>query len=220
MDVETDVPFVGKRRLAGVDADPHAHGRRRERPLRCGRRQHGVASTPEDAEEGVALRVDLGTAVCGGRCAYEAPVLRQRFRIGRAERIEQSRRPLDVGEEERDGTAGQVHAVMIAPGYTGRVALTKDDVIEAMRQVEDPELGMDIVDLGLLYDVEIDGSKVKLIHSLTSMGCPAGPMIQEDMHRVASEVPGVENVEIELTWDPPWTPEKMSDDAKFILGFG
>ena len=87
-------------------------------------------------------------------------------------------------------------------------------MIEALRQVEDPELGMDIVDLGLLYDVEIDGSKVKVIHSLTSMGCPAGPMIQEDIHRVASEVPGVENVEVELTWDPPWTPDKMSDDAE------
>ena len=97
---------------------------------------------------------------------------------------------------------------------------TREDVIEALRQVEDPELGMDIVDLGLLYDVEIDGSKVKLTHSLTSMGCPAGPMIQEDMYRVASELPGVDDVEIELTWDPPWTPDKMSDDAKFILGFG
>ena len=70
--------------------------------------------------------------------------------------------------------------------------MTKDDVVEALRQVEDPELGMDIVDLGLLYDVEIAGSKVKVIHSLTSMGCPAGPMIQEDIHRVASEIPGVE----------------------------
>jgi metal-sulfur cluster biosynthetic enzyme len=98
--------------------------------------------------------------------------------------------------------------------------LTKDDVVEAMRQVEDPELGMDIVDLGLLYDVDVEGSKVKVTHSLTSMGCPAGPMIQEDIYRVASELPGVEDVEIELTWDPPWTPDKMSDDAKFILGFG
>jgi metal-sulfur cluster biosynthetic enzyme len=97
---------------------------------------------------------------------------------------------------------------------------TKDEVIEAMRGVEDPELGMDIVDLGLLYDVEVDGPKVKVIHSLTSIGCPAGPMIQEDIHRTASEVPGVEEVEVELTWDPPWTPERMSDDAKFILGFG
>src|SRR4029077_10347986 len=98
--------------------------------------------------------------------------------------------------------------------------VTKDEVFEALHQVEDPELGMDIVELGLLYDAEIDGPKVKVIHSLTSMGCPAGPMIQEDIHRVVSELPGVTDVEIELTWDPPWTPERMSEDAKFILGFG
>ena len=98
--------------------------------------------------------------------------------------------------------------------------VTKDEVFEALHQVEDPELGMDIVELGLLYDAEIEGPKVKVIHSLTSMGCPAGPMIQEDIHRVVSELPGVDDVEIELTWDPPWTPERMSDDAKFIHGFG
>ena len=97
---------------------------------------------------------------------------------------------------------------------------TKDDVIEALRQVEDPELGMDIVDLGLLYDVEVEGGNVKVTHTLTSMGCPVGPMIQEDIDRVAREVPGVEAVDVELTFDPPWTPDKMSDDAKFILGFG
>ena len=97
---------------------------------------------------------------------------------------------------------------------------TRDDVLEALRGVEDPELGMDIVELGLLYDAEVQGPRVKVIYSLTSMGCPAGPMIQEDIVRVAREVPGVENVDIELTWDPPWTPERMSDDAKFILGIG
>jgi metal-sulfur cluster biosynthetic enzyme len=97
---------------------------------------------------------------------------------------------------------------------------TREEVYEALRQVEDPELGMDIVELGLLYDVEVYDHKVKVTHSLTSMGCPAGPMIQEDINRVAREVPGVEDVDIELTWDPPWTPERMSDDAKFILGIG
>ena len=100
------------------------------------------------------------------------------------------------------------------------MSVTKEDVFEALHQVEDPELGMDIVELGLLYDVEVDGPKVKVIHSLTSMGCPAGPMIQEDIVNVASAVEGVEEVEIELTWEPPWTPDRMSDDAKFILGFG
>jgi metal-sulfur cluster biosynthetic enzyme len=97
---------------------------------------------------------------------------------------------------------------------------TRDEVIEALRQVEDPELGMDIVDLGLLYDVELQGPRVKVTHTLTSMGCPVGPMIQEDIHRVASELEGVEAVDVELTWDPPWSPERMSEDAKFILGIG
>jgi metal-sulfur cluster biosynthetic enzyme len=97
---------------------------------------------------------------------------------------------------------------------------TRDEVMEALRQVEDPELGMDIVELGLLYDVEVEGPKVKVMHSLTSMGCPAGPMIQQDIDTFVRQVPGVEDVEIDLVWDPPWTPERMSDDAKFILGFG
>jgi metal-sulfur cluster biosynthetic enzyme len=97
---------------------------------------------------------------------------------------------------------------------------SKEDVFEALRAVEDPELGMDIVELGLLYDVEVDGTKVKVIHTLTSMGCPVGPMIQENVDQVVRAMPEVEDVEVELTWDPPWSPEKMSDDAKFILGFG
>ena len=97
---------------------------------------------------------------------------------------------------------------------------TKEEVTEALRQVEDPELGMDIVDLGLLYDVEVEDGKVKVVHTLTSMGCPVGPMIQQQIDEVTRTVPGVEEVEVELTWDPPWTPDKMSEDAKFILGFG
>jgi metal-sulfur cluster biosynthetic enzyme len=97
---------------------------------------------------------------------------------------------------------------------------TKDEVVEALRGVEDPELGMDIVELGLLYDVEVEGQRVKVIHTLTSMGCPVGPMIQENVDQIVRALPEVEDVEVELTWDPPWSPEKMSDDAKFILGFG
>jgi metal-sulfur cluster biosynthetic enzyme len=97
---------------------------------------------------------------------------------------------------------------------------TKGEITEALRQVEDPELGMDIVDLGLLYDVEVAGPRVKVTYSLTSMGCPAGPLIEQDIARVVQELPDVEAVDTELTFDPPWTPEKMSDDAKFILGIG
>jgi metal-sulfur cluster biosynthetic enzyme len=97
---------------------------------------------------------------------------------------------------------------------------SQEEVVEALRQVEDPELGMDIVELGLFYDAEIQGNDVKVTYSLTSMGCPAGPMIQEDIERAVSEIPGVESVQSELTFEPPWTPDRMSEDAKFILGFG
>jgi len=97
---------------------------------------------------------------------------------------------------------------------------TKEEIVEALHTVEDPELGMDIVELGLYYDVEIDGPKVKVIHSLTSMGCPVGPMIEEAIAETVATMPGVEEVQAELTWSPPWSPEKMSDDAKFVLGFG
>jgi metal-sulfur cluster biosynthetic enzyme len=100
------------------------------------------------------------------------------------------------------------------------MSLTSEAVFDALRVVEDPELGMDVVDLGLVYDVKVDGDAVSVIYSLTSMGCPAGAMIQEDIERVVRQIPGVEDVESELTFDPPWTPERMSDDAKFILGFG
>ena len=97
---------------------------------------------------------------------------------------------------------------------------TKDEVLEVLRTVEDPELGMDIVDLGLLYEVEIEDSKAKVLYSLTSMGCPAGPLIAQDIDAAVRQVEGIEDVELELTFDPPWTPDRMSDDAKFILGFG
>ena len=68
--------------------------------------------------------------------------------------------------------------------------------------------------------VELENGTVKVIHTLTSMGCPVGPMIQQQIDEVVRALPGVDDVEVELTWDPPWTPEKMSEDAKFILGFG
>jgi metal-sulfur cluster biosynthetic enzyme len=97
--------------------------------------------------------------------------------------------------------------------------VTPEAVWDALRVVEDPELGMDVVDLGLVYDVVIDGGSVAVTYSLTSMGCPAGAQIEQDIRDVVGSMAGVAEVTTELTFDPPWSPERMSDDAKFVLGF-
>ena len=97
---------------------------------------------------------------------------------------------------------------------------TKEEVVDALRVVEDPELGMDIVELGLLYDAEVEGPRVHVTFTLTSMGCPVGPLIEQQIRETVESMEGVQGVDTELTWEPPWSPEKMSDDAKFVLGFG
>ena len=98
----------------------------------------------------------------------------------------------------------------------------QDQIREAMKQVDDPELGINVVDLGLLYEVNVDEAtgKVELNMTLTSMGCPVGPMIQEQIVETVEAMSGIEKCEPNLVWDPAWTPERMSEDAKFILGFG
>jgi metal-sulfur cluster biosynthetic enzyme len=92
-------------------------------------------------------------------------------------------------------------------------------VLEALKDVIDPELGINIVDLGLVYDVAIQGGEVKITYTLTTMGCPIGPLIEEQMAKALAEVPGVERVEAEMVLRPPWSPELMSEEAKAALGF-
>ena len=97
--------------------------------------------------------------------------------------------------------------------------VTEEIVRDALNLVEDPELMMGIVDLGLVYDVQIEGPKVKVTFTLTSMGCPVGPWIAEQVDLTVRGIDGVEDVESELVFTPPWTPDLMSEDAKFALGF-
>src|SRR5437588_12854716 len=96
---------------------------------------------------------------------------------------------------------------------------TVDDVTEALTNVIDPELGLDFVELGLIYGVEIDQGHVHVTFTLTSPGCPIGPQVSEQLEEFVSELDGVQEVEPTMTFSPPWTPERMSDDAKFALGF-
>ncbi len=99
---------------------------------------------------------------------------------------------------------------------------SSDPVVEAvgsaLSRVEDPELGLDIVSLGLVYAVEREGDHVRVVHTLTSMGCPLGPVIEQDIADALALVEGVGSVEVQLVFEPPWSPEKMSDDARSLLG--
>jgi metal-sulfur cluster biosynthetic enzyme len=95
----------------------------------------------------------------------------------------------------------------------------REQVLDALHHVHDPELGINIVDLGLVYGVDIEGDTVHITYTLTTMGCPIGPMIEAEIKQLLSGVEGVENVDAEMVIRPPWTPEMMSDEAKAALGF-
>jgi metal-sulfur cluster biosynthetic enzyme len=94
-----------------------------------------------------------------------------------------------------------------------------DDVEEALANVIDPELGLDFVELGLVYGIEVDGSEVHIEFTLTSPGCPIGPQVSEQMEEFVGELEGVDKVTPRMTFSPPWTPDRMSEDAKFALGY-
>ena len=96
---------------------------------------------------------------------------------------------------------------------------TVDEVTDALREVIDPELGLDFVELGLIYEVAVDGGQVHVTYTLTSPGCPIGPQVSEQIEEFVLELDGVDDVQSSMTFTPPWTPELMSDDAKFALGF-
>ena len=101
----------------------------------------------------------------------------------------------------------------------GMAEVTVDDVQEALENVIDPELGLDFVELGLVYDIAVEGEEVFISFSLTSAGCPIGPQVSEQMEEFVGELDGVSAVHPKLVFTPQWTPERMSEDAKFALGF-
>ena len=98
-------------------------------------------------------------------------------------------------------------------------SVSEEDVYEALEEVIDPELGLDFVSLGLVYDVETQGSDVYVTFTLTYPGCPIGPQVSEQVKEFVGELEGVERVHPKMVFDPPWTPDMMSEDAKFALGY-
>ena len=96
----------------------------------------------------------------------------------------------------------------------------KSDVIAAIRECYDPEIPVNIYDLGLIYDVQVsETSKVDLVMTLTSPHCPVAEILPAQVKSRVELVDGVDEVDLELTWDPPWSPENMSEEAKLELGF-
>ena len=93
-----------------------------------------------------------------------------------------------------------------------------DGARNALRQVKDPELDMNIVELGLVYDVEVDDGAVRVRMTLTSPGCPAGPMITMDAYRVLRALEGVKDVNVEIVWEPYWTPERIDPKVRALMG--
>jgi metal-sulfur cluster biosynthetic enzyme len=97
--------------------------------------------------------------------------------------------------------------------------VTVDDVEAALTNVIDPELGLDFVELGLIYGIEVDEGDVHVTFTLTTPACPIGPQVTEQIDEFVSELDGVTNVASSMVFTPPWSPDKMSEDAKFALGY-
>jgi metal-sulfur cluster biosynthetic enzyme len=120
-----------------------------------------------------------------------------------------------VPEAASTVTADATPADDVTPG----AAPTPEDVMDALSNVIDPELGLDFVELGLIYGVEVNDGNVNVTFTLTTPGCPIGPQVTEQIEEFVGELDGVKTIESQMVFTPPWSPEKMSEDAKFALGY-
>ncbi|MFB6283686.1 MAG: metal-sulfur cluster assembly factor [Halobacteria archaeon] len=94
----------------------------------------------------------------------------------------------------------------------------KEEILKSLESVRDPEIPVNIVDLGLIYDIDLqDGGKVDIEMTLTSMGCPTADSIVREVELTSEQVDGVENTDVELVWQPPWNPDKVSQEGKTQL---
>jgi metal-sulfur cluster biosynthetic enzyme len=101
----------------------------------------------------------------------------------------------------------------------GNAPLTEDQVKLALRRVKDPELNLNILDLGLIYEIRLDGNDITIDMSLTSPGCPSGPEIMQDTEQQLQAIPGVGTVTMNLVWSPMWSPERIEPRVRAYLGF-
>jgi metal-sulfur cluster biosynthetic enzyme len=125
---------------------------------------------------------------------------------------------------QQRSTPGCSENETIRGSYTKGAATLKamvnvEDVEDALSNVIDPELGLDFVELGLIYGIDVEDGHVHVTFTLTSPGCPIGPQVSEQIEEFVGELDDVDEVTSSMVFNPPWTPDKMSEDAKFALGF-
>jgi metal-sulfur cluster biosynthetic enzyme len=125
--------------------------------------------------------------------------------------------PISAQSADAQPVKAEPAATPVLPGDAPPIST--DLVKSALRKVKDPELNLNIVDLGLVYDIGVDGSSVKIDMSLTSPGCPSGPEIMTDAEQAIRAIPGVADVAMNLVWSPPWTPERIEPRVRAYLGF-
>lgn len=112
----------------------------------------------------------------------------------------------------------------VAPPHANTASARADEITEdlvklALRRVKDPELNLNIVDLGLVYGIRVDGTEVTVDMSLTSPACPSGPELLHDATSMVQEIPGVTKAEVNLVWSPPWTPDRIEPRVRVYMGF-
>ena len=106
-----------------------------------------------------------------------------------------------------------------APPVNSAAVWTSEQVREVLPEVFDPELHMNIVDLGLIYDVAVEGEQVSVKMTLTSPGCPYGPYLIHQVKDTVQSLKGIQTARVEVVWDPPWGPDKMTEEVRLELGF-
>lgn len=134
------------------------------------------------------------------------------------EGIEKKVAPSEAPETHTSEALSDVSAVNNSSSVSEGGEITENKILEVLSNVYDPEIPIDIVNLGLIYGIDIDGGNVRITMTMTAPGCPASTQIAGESKILVGEIPGVENVDIDIVWDPPWDPSKMSEEAQDSLG--
>jgi metal-sulfur cluster biosynthetic enzyme len=135
--------------------------------------------------------------------------------------ISEEKEPVDVSNQEAlektvDEVVAKEHSQGASTDPSGE--LTEEKVLEVLSEVYDPEIPIDIVNLGLIYGIDIDGRNVVITMTMTAPGCPASTQIAGESKLMVEELPTVDSVDIDIVWDPPWDPSKMSEEAQQSMG--